>query len=131
MIILRRIDHLDCALKTHITTLIITINENECLTQPPCLAFLIFDRILSTFMNLRCLKMQLSHEWYLHSVERVIISQRPPTLNSSTLQELYVSVGCATDLLYILDGRFSQLRKFHVHVGQFINFSTKIIRKVE
>lgn len=75
--------------------------------------------------------MQLSHEWYLHSVERVIIYELPPTFNSSTLQELYVSVESAGDLLYILDGRFNQLRTLHVHVGQFVDFSSTIIRKVE
>ncbi len=125
------IGHLDCALKNHITTLIISINQNKLLKQRLDLASIVCDRIFSVFMNLMCLKIQLSHEWYLHSVERLTLDQQPPKFNSSTLMELYVNVGSGIDLLYLLDGRFNQLRTFHVHVSYFLDLSSTIIKKVD
>jgi hypothetical protein len=124
---------LDCALKNNITTLIISINENELIDQKPNLASMICSRIFSVFINLMCLKVQLCHEdeGYFQGLERLHFYQKSPQFNSSILQELYVNVGTACDLLYLLDGRFNQLRTLHVHVGHFIDFSSIIIRQVD
>jgi hypothetical protein len=122
---------LDCALKNDITTLIISINENELIDQKPNLTSVICSRIFSVFINLMCLKVQLCHEGYFQGLERLHFHQKSPQLNSSILQELYVNVGTACDLLHLLDGRFNQLRTLHVHVSDFIDFSTTIIRQVD
>ncbi len=122
---------LDCALNNHITTLIISINENELIDQKPNLTSVICSRIFSVFINLMCLKLQLCHEWHFQGVERLKFYQQSPQFNSSILQELYVNVGTACDLLYLLDGRFNQLRTLHVHVGHFTDFSPTIIRQVD
>ena len=91
----------------------------------------ICHRIFSLFRNLISLKTQPCHQWHFQGVERLQFYRKCPQLSSSILQELYISVGTACDLLYLLDGRFNKLRTLHVHVGHFSNFSSTIIKQVD
>jgi hypothetical protein len=54
----------------------------------------------------------------------------PPTVISSTLLELYVDLDIFSDCLYLLDGRFNQLRTFHVNID-FIILRFVINNKVD
>jgi hypothetical protein len=78
-----------------------------------------------------CFKVQLRYEWCFEDVDRLKFYQKSPQFNSSILQKLYVNVRTACDLLYLLDGRFNQLRTLHVHVGHFIDFASTNIRQVD
>ena len=43
-----------------------------------------------------------------------------PTIFSSTLLELHIKLVKFHDCLYLLDGRFNQLRKFHVDIYRIL-----------
>ena len=89
-----------------------------------------FDRVLALFKNLRCLQFQASSEWHLQDNERLSIDQQPPTIFSTNLMELHINVNYFSDCLYLLDGRFHQLRIFHVTILFFMNQFKGIIKKV-
>ena len=91
----------------------------------------ICSRIFSLFRNLICFKIQPCHQWHFQGVERLQFYQKCPQFNSSILQKLYISVGTACDLHYLLDGRFYELRTLHVHVGHFNNFSSTTIQQAD
>ena len=77
-------------------------DENTCL----------FTHIFDKFTNLRMLNLGPSSIWYQY----LSFNNSSPTVISSTLQELYVGLEYFTDCLYLLDGRFDQLRKFHINI---------------
>ncbi|CAF4694615.1 unnamed protein product, partial [Rotaria sp. Silwood2] len=83
----------------------------------------IFTHILNTFINLQYLKF---HSSFVSS-QRISFGYSPPTVFSSTLLELHVKVVSVDDCLYLLDGRFNQLRTFYVDVQcSFPNSGFKI-----
>lgn len=89
-----------------------------------------FDRVLTAFTNLQCLQFQASSEWCPEHNERLSIDQQPPTIFSPNLMELHINVNHFSDCLYLLDGRFNQLRIFHVTILFFMNWFKGIIKKV-
>jgi len=70
----------------------------------------IFIKMLTTFTNLRCLKFNPSSSFN----DALSLSRKGETLISSTLLELHVTVEDMRECLYILDGRFDQLRILYV-----------------
>jgi hypothetical protein len=70
----------------------------------------VFTRILNLFTNLQYLNFDLSS----NSFRRLSFYVSPPTVISSTLLELHVSLRSFNDCLYLLDGRFNQLRALYV-----------------
>jgi hypothetical protein len=72
----------------------------------------IFTNIFTMFTNIQCLNFSSSSIW----CQKLSFNISPPSFISSTLLELYVNVTNFTDCLYLLDGRFNQLRTFHVNI---------------
>ncbi|CAF3201428.1 unnamed protein product [Rotaria sp. Silwood2] len=73
---------------------------------------LVFTQIFTIFTNLR----HLHFDRYSMGFERLSFDVSPPTVSSSTLLELHVCVRSFSDCLYLLDGRFNQLRSLHVNI---------------
>jgi hypothetical protein len=72
----------------------------------------VFTQILTKFTNLQYLKFDQSSI----SFRRLSFSVSPPTIISSTLSKLYVSIRNFNDCLYLLDGRFTQLHTLYVKI---------------
>ena len=68
--------------------------------------------VFNMFPNLQCLKFHLNPLWD----QDLLFNDSLPTVHSSTLLELHVHVRSFSDCFYLLDGRFHQLRTFHVHI---------------
>jgi len=69
-----------------------------------------FPVILTIFTNLRCLKLNPSSSY----CDALCSTMTPETNITSTLLELRVTMQDMVECLYILDGRFDQLRIFYV-----------------
>jgi hypothetical protein len=72
---------------------------------------MIFTTISTIFNNLRCLKLNPSSSSFLDALS---LHTTPKTVIYSTLLELHVTVENMKECLYILDGRFDQLRILYV-----------------
>ncbi|CAF1377351.1 unnamed protein product [Rotaria sp. Silwood1] len=72
----------------------------------------IFKRILTVSSNLQCLNFGPSLFWY----QRLLLRSLTPDVVSPTLLELRVGVQNFIDCLYLVDGRFDQLRTFYVDI---------------
>ncbi|CAF1132867.1 unnamed protein product [Adineta steineri] len=72
----------------------------------------IFMHILNIFSNLEYLNFCPSSMWY----QGLLLNNPSPTINSSTLLELHISLASLTDCLYILDGRFNKLHTLYVDI---------------
>ena len=64
------------------------------------------------FTNLQYLSFGPSSMWY----QRFSFDMSFPTVTSSNLLELHISVDYFSDLLYLLDGRFNQLHTLNVNI---------------
>ncbi|CAF0995617.1 unnamed protein product [Rotaria sordida] len=74
---------------------------------------LIFTNIFSVFNNLKYFNFDPSSICYQTISFK---NSSSPIFSSTTLLELHVKVDVIGDCLYLLDGRFNQLRSFHVHI---------------
>ncbi|CAF3598969.1 unnamed protein product [Rotaria sordida] len=73
----------------------------------------ILIHILNMFSNLQYLNFCPSSISY----QELLFNNPSPTMNSSTLLELHISLARFTDCLYILDGRFNKLHTLYVDIG--------------
>ncbi|CAF1366169.1 unnamed protein product, partial [Rotaria magnacalcarata] len=73
---------------------------------------IVFTDVFTMFINLQYLKFYPSSLAF----HGLIFDKSLPTFVSSTLLELHVNVHSFTDCLYLLDGRFKQLRNCHVNI---------------
>ncbi|CAF1997646.1 unnamed protein product [Rotaria magnacalcarata] len=112
--------------KNQISSLIIDINTNGEQSLTGNENTLLFTRIFTTFTNLRLLNIGPSSICYQH----LSFDLSPPTVISSTLLELHVCLSEFHDCLHLLDGRFNQLRIFHVKID-FIELSSLIFNNKE
>ncbi|CAF3039770.1 unnamed protein product [Rotaria sp. Silwood2] len=87
---------------------------------------IVFTNIFTMFTNLEYLKFYPSSIGFY----QLTFDISPPTVMSSTLLELHISVYYFTDCLYLLDGRFQQLRTFHVNIFH-IKFTSLTIANEE
>jgi hypothetical protein len=106
-------------------SLVIDIQSNEDRDLRNDKETLLFTHIFNTFTNLRILNIGPSLIWYQYLSFKI----SPPTVISSTLLELYVCLSGFSDCLYLLDGRFNQLRTFHVNID-FITSSRLVINNM-
>lgn len=88
---------------------------------------LVFTQILTIFTNLRYLNFAGS----LCACERLSFDVTPPTVSSSTLSELHISVQSFNDCLYLLDGHFNQLRSLRVNSSFISSSDLTIHNKVD
>ncbi len=79
------------------------------------------------FTNLRYLNFGPSSISYQY----LLFPSSTRTFMSSTLLELHVALGNFLDCLYILDGRFSQLRTFHIKITNISSFDVNTDNKVD
>lgn len=112
--------HID---RSKILSFVIDVSENKKQISTHDVSRIVFTHVLTTFSNLRYLKIGPSLTWY-HGISFGI---SPPSLFSSTLLELHVSLISFTDCLYLLDGRFDQLHTLHVNIPK-IAASTSTIK---
>ncbi|CAF4636847.1 unnamed protein product [Rotaria socialis] len=115
-----------CTYKNQISSLIIDINTNGEQSLTGNENTLLFTRIFTTFTNLRILNIGPSSIFYQH----LSFDLSPPTVISSTLLDLHVCLSRFHDCLHLLDGRFDQLRIFHVKID-FIELSSLIFNNKE
>ena len=82
------------------------------------LSTILFERIFDVSINLRSLIFDSPFSYECNQ----LFSFRNPssTLFSPTLLELHVNVTSFDDCLYLLDGRFNQLRTFHIKILDII-----------
>ena len=72
----------------------------------------LFTNLLMMFTNLESFKFGLS----LIEDQYISFKISPLLISSSKLLELHVNVATLNDCLYLLDGRFDQLRIFYVQI---------------
>ena len=107
--------HLDdapsaAALKKQIFSLLINFTLQQKANATKYIHTRVFERILNVFPNLQYFNFDLSS----NSFRRLSFYVSPPTVISSTLLELHISLRNFDDCLYLLDGRFNRLRAFYV-----------------
>ncbi|CAF3876280.1 unnamed protein product [Rotaria sordida] len=96
--------------KNQILSLVIGTKNEQRLTYD--VNTLIFTNIFTIFNNLKYLNFDPSLTCY----QGIYFENSFPTILSSTLLELHIKVRTIDDCLYLLDGRFNQLRSFYVHI---------------
>jgi hypothetical protein len=108
-------------MKNQILSLIICIRQNRKQTSIKDENTIMFTNLFTMFTNLQYLNFDSS------SIDHQYISFEisPPIFISSTLFELHVSVPSFNDCLYLLDGRFDQLRAFYVNIS-WIHCSSRL-----
>ncbi len=107
-----------------ISTLAITFTMLE---DPDLIYRFIFTQILTNLTNLRCLKFHPCS----NNFDVLFFGGSPPTIIHSTLLELHVRVQTFRDCLYLLDGRFEQLRAFYVTTSMVLDLSLPTEHKVD
>ncbi|CAM4782744.1 unnamed protein product [Rotaria magnacalcarata] len=108
--------------KSQISSLVIDVIENKKQSLIEDVNAFIFTHIITIFSNLQYLNFCPSLFFYQY----LSFDNSPPTVFSSTLLELRVCLENFTDCLYLLDGRFNQLRTLHVKIFD-ITFSSLVI----
>ncbi|CAF1644497.1 unnamed protein product [Rotaria socialis] len=107
--------------KNQITSLLTNFNKGNVLSPLGGVSPIIFRNILTIFTNLQCLKFNLSASF----LDASALHMAGETAICSTLLELHVTVANIEDCLYILDGRFDQLRILYVtFYGIFPDFGS-------
>ena len=108
-------------MKNQIESLIITIRENRNENSITEKNTNVFTNLFIMFTNLKSFKFDSC------SIKDQYISFdiSPPLISSSKLVELHVNVPTFNDCLYLLDGRFDQLRVFFVRIS-WIEFSSRL-----
>ncbi|CAF4560843.1 unnamed protein product [Rotaria sp. Silwood2] len=87
-----------------------TVNKNP--DKRDLINTIIFQRIIKIFINLQYLNFCPSSIWYSKLSFDSLVKDL-----SSNLLELHVTVNNFDDCLYLLDGHFNELRKFHVNIS--------------
>ncbi|CAF5045275.1 unnamed protein product [Rotaria sp. Silwood1] len=103
-----------CIDKNEILSLVIDITKNK-KTKFPSREdnTFVFTNIFTIFKNLKYLNFGPFLNWY----QEISFIFTPPTVISSNLLELHLSVVNFLDCLYLLDGRFNKLHTFYVHIS--------------
>ncbi|CAF2989699.1 unnamed protein product, partial [Rotaria sp. Silwood2] len=115
-----------CTLKKQISALVIDTDGDGGQTATENVHRLLFTHILTTFTNLQYLSFGPSSFWY----QQLSFNISSPTVISSILLKLCVCLDNFIDCLYLLDGRFNQLRTFYVKI-EFITISRLTINNKE
>ncbi|CAF3878103.1 unnamed protein product [Rotaria sp. Silwood1] len=108
--------------KNQVSSIVISINANGSLSSREDVYARIFIGIITTFSYLQFLNFCPSSAWY----QELSFGISSPNVFSSTLLELHVCLSHFTDCLYLLDGRFNELRILHVVIN-FISSSNLTI----
>ncbi|CAF4449238.1 unnamed protein product, partial [Rotaria sp. Silwood2] len=113
--------------KNKILSLIIRMKKNKNQTFTKYKNILIFTHVFTLFTNLQYLSFGSSSI----CPQRISFDMSSRIFMSSTLLELHVNVLHFSDCLYLLDGRFNQLRILHVNIGWIHHSSSPTIDNTE
>ncbi|CAF4120912.1 unnamed protein product, partial [Rotaria sordida] len=108
--------------KNQISSLVIDISKDKNYISRQDITNTIFTNIFTMFTNLQYLNFGPTLIWH----QRLSFDMVSPNVLSSNLLELHVSVIYFTDLLYLLNECFNQLRILYVNVHQIISTSRTI-----
>jgi len=98
--------------KKQISKLVTTMaNNNE--TPMKDAIRTVYTHIFTIFINLQYLNFLSPSNQYMYYLS---FNTEPPNIFSSILTELHVNLRSFDDCLYLLDGRFIQLRAFYVNI---------------
>jgi len=111
--------------KNQISSLAICIRKNKKQIITRAENTIIFTDIFTMFTNLQYLNFKPSS----NCLQELSFDISPPIFISSTLLELHVNVKHFDDCLYLLDGRFTQLRVLHVNTSFIRRSSCLTINK--
>ncbi|CAF4589421.1 unnamed protein product, partial [Rotaria sp. Silwood2] len=98
--------------KNQISSFIIDVTKYKKKSLTTDVIARILTHIFNMFSNLQYLNFCPSSIWY----QRLLFDNPFPTMTSSTLLELHISLASFTDCLYILDGRFNKLHTLYVDI---------------
>ncbi|CAF1005573.1 unnamed protein product [Rotaria magnacalcarata] len=113
--------------KNKILSLIIHISKSKKQTSTKDANTIIFTDIFTIFTNLQELKFDSNSI----NPRRLSFDIPPPICISSTLLELHINVTHFYDCIYLLDGRFNQLRVLHVNTFWIRRSSRRTINNTE
>ncbi|CAF2954961.1 unnamed protein product [Rotaria sp. Silwood2] len=102
--------------KSKILSLVIKMSRNGHISIEENANTFIFTHIFTMFTNLQYLNFASS----CMSYQILSFDLSPPSVFSSNLLELHVNLDRFNDCLYLLDGRFNQLRKLYVNIYEII-----------
>ncbi|CAF1127810.1 unnamed protein product [Rotaria sordida] len=108
--------------KNQIASLVIDISKDKNYISRQDITNTIFTNIFTMFTNLQYLNFSPTLIWH----QRLSFDMVSPNVLSSNLLELHVSVIYFTDLLYLLNECFNQLRILYVNVHRIIGRSPTI-----
>ncbi|CAF1289888.1 unnamed protein product [Rotaria sp. Silwood1] len=108
--------------KNQISSLVIDISKDKNYISRQDITNTIFTNIFTMFTNLQYLNFSPTLIWH----QRLSFDMVSPNVLSSNLLELHVSVIYFTDLLYLLNECFNQLRILYVNVHRIIGRSPTI-----
>ncbi|CAM4847795.1 unnamed protein product, partial [Rotaria magnacalcarata] len=111
--------------KNKITSLFINFNNGNKSALMGGICSIMFSKMFTIFTNLRCLKFNPSSS----VCNALSLNMTPETDISLTLLELHITVSDMEECLYILDGRFDQLRIFYVTCYSVLSCSLNIEHK--
>ena len=98
--------------KNQISSLVISISNDRKASSPKNADTIIFTHIFAMFQNLQYLNFGPSSLYH----QRLSFHASPLTVISTKLLKLHVRLDNFDDCLYLLDGRFNQLRTLHVDI---------------
>ncbi|CAF3795096.1 unnamed protein product [Rotaria sordida] len=98
--------------KNKISSLVIDVTKYKKISSSKDVIVCILTHIFNVFCNLQYLNFCPSSISY----QRLLFDKPFPTMSSSTLLELHISLANFTDCLYILDGRFNKLHTLYVDI---------------
>ncbi|CAF1470948.1 unnamed protein product [Rotaria sordida] len=98
--------------KSKISSLVIDVTKYKKISSSKDVIVCILTHIFNVFCNLQYLNFCPSSISY----QRLLFDKPFPTMSSSTLLELHISLANFTDCLYILDGRFNKLHTLYVDI---------------
>ncbi|CAF3804906.1 unnamed protein product [Rotaria socialis] len=99
--------------KNQISRLVMTVYEYKEQSYKEKVIMTLLTRIFTVFTNLTYLNL---NKFTCIDIDRQNVST-PTTFSSSTLVELHINVARFGDCLYLLDGRFDQLRSFYLRIS--------------
>ncbi|CAF4069433.1 unnamed protein product, partial [Rotaria sordida] len=108
---------LNHTLKNQISSVIVNISKNVGRSSIDNVIKCAFTHILTVFTSIKYLNFGES----LRSDQRLSFYLSPPSVISSTLLELHVSLEYFSDCLYLLDGRFNQLHTLYVYISKILS----------
>jgi hypothetical protein len=118
---------LNHTLKNQISSLIVHISKDAIRSSIDSVIKCAFTHILTMFTNLKYLNFGES----VRSDQRLSFYLSPPSVISSTLLELHVSLEYFSDCLYLLDGRFNQLHTLYVYISKILFSDNRYSEKIK